>query len=382
MIVSFKTSLDPDDSARWIEFWTTSSHAHPEQHPWYGMMEQAEGRRPLFVLGEESGAIHALALLSMKPRWSHGRCSVEVLCRRGPVFNDPQAGRELLQAIIQRLTPLWVGSLRVSSDWLYPDAARAEAMLRELGFAPYGTSPRSETGRVDLTVDPDALMATFTSSTRRDIRLAERRGIEVRPVSAPADMLAAHACLAATQRRMALARVSFRQFEAYCQGSAGAGSIGVLLGAFCGDELLGEIAVAYSPHAAYAKMYSVDAGRARRHSNISVGPLLWWHAFLWARERGCDCFDVEGSVSRLDPSDPRYEISNFKRRFSPEPVERLGEFIRVFNPALHQLDRLATRVSTLWKKCVMLACAPKRPRRGHSDIRTLVSPSPTLSSPA
>lgn len=383
MNISFQTSLAPDDKARWVQYWLQSRHAHPEQHPRYAAIEHAMGRRPLYVIGEEAGHIRALALLSLKPWMRDWHYSMEAICRRGPVFDEPWAGRELLLGIVQRLSQLRVGSIRISSDWIFPGAARAEVMLREMGFVPCDSGgARAATGRIDLRIDPDDIFAGFSSSTRREIRLAGRRGIEVRPVKHPGELHAAYHCLIASQRRAGLMRVSKRQFDTYYHALVQSSSLGTLLGAFSGDELLGELAVTCSPSVAYPTMYSIHPARARRHANVSVGPSLWWQGLLWARERGCGWFDVEGSVARFDPSDVHYEISNFKRRFNPEPLERLSEHVLVCDPSLHRLDQMTRAGATLWKKVVKWLHKPAHLRRGHSDVRAVTTRPPPVPTPA
>ena len=378
MNIRFEQQLSTSDESRWIEFWRNSYHGHPEQHPLAAMRERGRGRTPLFVLAEVGERICAVALLSIHPLGSHLRLSAEVICRRGPVFDDPVYGRAIIEAIYGKARALRAGSVRISPDWTYPEAGVASAMLDESGFHPVDESTAVETGRIYLRLPAEDILAGFSVSTRKDIRLMERRGMTVRSITSDSDLGNAFRCIQFNQRRVGMTRTSMREFRMLHKYILASHDHGILLGAFREAQLLGVLAVMWSPRVAYPILYAVDAREARAFSNASVGPMLWWQAMLWARDRGCAWFDVEGSCTQRNPSHHLFEVAQFKNRFHPEQITRMNEYERVCHRGFHAAHVVVRKSGHVGKKFIALLLRPWRIRRGQSRPRI---PAPLLAAP-
>ena len=97
--------------------------------------------------------------------------------------------------------------------------------------------------------------------------------------------------------------------------------------------------------------YVVDDKSAKENRiNITIGVPLFWNAFQLAKEKGCEQFDLEGSVDIDDSSDPLYRVNQFKRRFNPTPVERLNEHIYICNKTINKCFMLMTIYSKIKTK--------------------------------
>ncbi len=362
-------TLGAGERDAWERFWTTSRHSHPRQHHAFAEVEAAKGRRPLFARAEEGGRPVAIALFSVRPVLPGGRLSAEAVCVRGPVFDDPAAGRALIDAVASEMRDALAGSIRLSPYWLYPEADDVAAMLRDAGFSPSADTPRDASGLVDLARGEDEMLASFSTSTRKEIRLAERRGVEVRPLVRGPETDAAFACLLTHRRDRGLPPVPRREFDGMFDQVLSGGDLGVLLGATHAGRLLGVISVIASVSTAHPAHYSIDAAACRDLSNLSIGPALWWSALRWARDRGCAHLDVEGNVVPLDPSHRRYEYENFKRRFAPRAVDRLGEHVLVCNAAADSLHRGAAGLARLRRRAA-LGWREMLTREPHGTSRT------------
>jgi hypothetical protein len=373
--VTIAESLSDETRAAWERFWRTAKHAHPRQHFVLGGVETAKDRRTLFFTAERDGALVGVAALMVRSLLPGRRAPGEANCLSGPAFDDLDVGREFVREIVARLRALSVGRVRLSPAWYYPDAEPVRAMLQELGFVPLDASPRRQTGLVDVTRTPDEIIASFTTSTRRDIRQVERKGVVVRPLTEASECALALQSFAALRARRGLAPIDRREFEDTFERVLRHQDLGALLGAWKDSQFLGAITLYRSTSTTHVSHYAVEAGLGRELSNMSIGPILWWQACLWAKAKGCGHLDVEGGVKADDPKSPMFEIENFKRRFAPQPVERLDEHVLVCNPLVWAFHRGAIRLANgknkmraAWQR--LFTGGP----RGRSRARTETGP--------
>jgi peptidoglycan pentaglycine glycine transferase (the first glycine) len=375
VIVEMSDGLDDVRRAEWAAFGRRARHAHPRQHADMGEIERAKGARPLFATARTDDGVAGVALVSVRPLLPGGFLSAEAVCVRGPTFDDPAVGRALLATIVEHLARRHVGRLRVAPHWTYPDADAVASVLADMNFAPVDEA-RDPTGWVDLSRGEDEILASFSSGTRKEIRLADRRGVEVRPLATEFDAASAFDLFAARRRAKGLSPVRRSELDTTFREVWSTGDSGVLLGAMKDRRLLGALAVLRSSSLAHPSLYAVDPEAGRETSNLNVGAALWWRAFLWAKAQGCAHLDVEGNVLPLDPSHPRYEYENFKRRFRPAPMERLGEHALVLDPVVWTIARQASRAPHLARRVVASATRLfQRGPRGVSAVRPLF-PSP------
>lgn len=62
------------------------------------------------------------------------------------------------------------------------------------------------------------------------------------------------------------------------------------------------------------------------YRNYMANYLIQWEMIQWAKERGASCYDFRGISGNLSEEDPLYGLYKFKKGFSPEFIEYLGEF--------------------------------------------------------
>jgi len=138
--VEFHHSLTPDQEAEWTRFWATCQHSHPRQHVVFGQVERAKGRTPIFVMARQGASLVLVGLFSIRPHWWLGGASLEAVCQRGPIFDDPKHLAASISPIVSGFAQLNVGTLSVSPRWEAPAGAAVESILRKGGFALRWTS--------------------------------------------------------------------------------------------------------------------------------------------------------------------------------------------------------------------------------------------------
>ncbi len=196
------------------------------------------------------------------------------------------------------------------------------------------------TGLVDLRPTEDTILAGFQSSMRRNIRLAFRRGLEVRVGRTEADWQDFYALLSETAERDGFGIHTWPYF-ATMRDTLEAGGIATLfLAEHAGKPLGSLLLTAYGGTATYLFGASATAGR-----DLRIGHGLQWHAMCWAKEHGCHTYDLWGMPATANPDDPMAGVYRFKRGFSP----------RIVNYAPTVVAALDARRFWVWNKLAPLA---------------------------
>jgi len=230
---------------------------------------------------------------------------------RGPVmdgarpsaFESSLASLELLArrrgCLVLKLEPeLW------DADRLW-----AGEVLRRRGWRP--GSPVQFRNTVSLSIEREdaALLAGMKPKTRYNVRLAERRGVDVRPAS-DADLDTLYDLYRRTAVRdgfIVRPRTYYRELWSSLRQ---ADMATVLIAWHEGAPLAGLVAVAYGRTAWYLHGASADTGR-----DLMPTYLLQWRAMQWARARGCTTYDMWGAPETEDENDPMHGVLRFKLGF-------------------------------------------------------------------
>jgi lipid II:glycine glycyltransferase (peptidoglycan interpeptide bridge formation enzyme) len=196
------------------------------------------------------------------------------------------------------------------------------------------------TGVTDLTVGPKALLEQMKSKTRYNVRLAAKRGVQVREGGVE-DLEAFYALYAETARRdgfLIRPAAYYRQtWEAFlrAQGEAENSAGGALLLAEHADEampLAGLFLLRYGAIAWY--FYGASSDRRRRDM---PNHLLQWEAMQWALRQGCTTYDWWGAPT--DPDDPQdgmQGVWGFKEGFGAQVRRQVGAWDFAARPLLYR----------------------------------------------
>lgn len=211
------------------------------------------------------------------------------------------------------------------------------AALQRRGWQP---SPEQiqfrNTALLDLTAGEEALLAAMKPKWRYNIRLAERRGVQVR-VGGPADLPTFYALYAETGQRDGFIVRPFEYYrqtwERFMQPAEGeAPWAALLLAEVEGDAVAGLILFGFGGTAWY--MYGASSERQR---NLMPNHLLQWEAMRLAAGRGCAIYDLWGAPDVLEESDPMWGVWRFKEGFGAQFAPHIGAWDFPASPLLYRL---------------------------------------------
>ena len=242
-------------------------------------------------------------------------------------------GRRLaeLARLIGDTIPRDVMVLRFDPPWRLGDELSTEAALTVLARAGFRL-PRVRvqvptTVIIDLTAPEEEMLSRMKSKTRYNVRLAEKRGVEVEAIAAVEALQSSmlrdwYDIYRATARRD---QISIHPFAYYEKLLAVAGRersdlrLRLYLARHEGD-LLGGIIVGYCGRMA-TYLYGASADVKR---NLMAAYGLQWRAMRDARAAGCTSYDLFGIPPTDDPKHPMSGLYRFKTGFGGAVVRRPG----------------------------------------------------------
>lgn len=289
-------ALDPDDMARWTAFLSGHSASHPRQDIRFAPVMAATGLTPVDAMNVSSAGLRAVALIGLRPHgaWS-GRWR-EALILSGPVGED-DAILDLLDDLAGHPFFSRVGALRITPYRLDEKAEALDRRLAGAGWRPTEATPFRNTGLIELASPPESILSRFSKSARREVRRAERQGIEVRAVASEAEARLFFGSLARLARRRGLPVIGEDEWQSGWPEIHGDPTIGIILGAWKGDIFLGGLRIYRSTHTAHVRQFTTETKALKSLGNLRLAPLLWWSGMAWARAQGCQQFAVsDGDV--------------------------------------------------------------------------------------
>ncbi len=352
---------NPDEDAAWDAFVEQVPWGHLLQTARWGRFKSAFGWEVRRVVVEDDGRLITGAQCLIR-RLAIGSAAY---VPRGPVAapDDHATLSALLPALHSVARDVGAVFLKLEPPW--EQDAPGAAWLTTQGFRPDAPTvqPRA-TIVVDLTAEPEEILARMKSKWRYNIRLAGRKGVTVRPATEE-DLSAFYELMQVTSRRD---RFPIHTAEYYAEAwrrfvPSGHGVL--LLAEYEGELLAGIMVFAYGDAAIYLYGASSD-----RHRNRMPNHLLQWEAILWARSRGCTAYDLwgipnevwdtqyavrstqyedreqkAGSKDRGAGTGNLWGVYRFKEGFGGRVVRWVGAFDYVYRPSLYWLGaRLLPRL--------------------------------------
>lgn len=198
---------------------------------------------------------------------------------------------------------------------------------------------------LDLEKPEEALLAAMKPKWRYNIRLAEKKGVEVTREGAEA-LDHFYALYLETARRdgIAIHPLSYyRQlFEAPRDDST---DLSVWVARYDGKPIAAIITLFHGGRATY--LYGASSGE---HRNLMPAYALQWKAIEAAKAAGCADYDFFGIPPDDSPDHPMAGLYLFKTGFGGDIVHRVGSIDYPVAPLVYGLFRFAEKARLLWFK--------------------------------
>lgn len=170
----------------------------------------------------------------------------------------------------------------------------------------------------------EEIMAAFHSKTRYNIRVAQKKGVEI-SLGSREDLKEFTQIMIETGLRDGFVVRSQEYFERMYDVMGE--HLRLYLAKLDGKMIAGTLAIYYGDKVWY--LYGASANHGR---NAMPNYLLQWEMIRWAIEKKCRIYDFRGVSGDLDESNPLYGLYRFKKGYGGKLTEFVGEFEMVYQP--------------------------------------------------
>ncbi len=236
------------------------------------------------------------------------------------------------RAIFIKIDPEVVRSWGLDYERVSPLGAAVMRDLSGRGWLPSDEQIQfRNTVELPLEATEEQLLAAMKQKTRYNIRLAERKGVTVRP-GGTADFPTIVEMYHETAARDGF---TVRPSAYYLDGWTAlfeAGMAQPLVAEVEGHAVAAVILVRFGDRAVY--MYGASRSEARERM---PNHLLQWEAIRWAQSQGCKVYDFWGAPDEFTEDDRMWGVWRFKAGFNGEVVRFIGAWDYPARPMLYRL---------------------------------------------
>jgi lipid II:glycine glycyltransferase (peptidoglycan interpeptide bridge formation enzyme) len=322
------------------ETWNTALTSLPLAHvlqTWeWGQFKSRHGWTPSYLLWNDQDRPTAAALVLRRQISRLPFCVMYV--PKGPAMDYADA--PLVNPVLSDLERLARRShaifLKIDPD-LNPHPLPREASLpgrREWHESAEQIQFRN-TMEIDLRRSEDELLAAMHQKTRYNIRLAQKRGVTVRPGTL-ADLELLYAMYDETARRDQFIIRPLDYYRDAWGSFIEAGLAQPLISEVEGVPIAALILFNFAGRAYYFYGMSRDLHRDKMPNH-----LLQWEAMRWSRAQGCAVYDLWGAPDDLVESDPMWGVYRFKQGLGGQFVQHIGARDYVASRPLYWLYTIA-----------------------------------------
>lgn len=240
---------------------------------------------------------------------------------RGPLLADPGLAPRFVGELTGLASRLGVRHLTVQPPI---GGENLEPVLATAGFFPGAASVAPDaTLVVDIAGDDDEILGAMSAQTRYNVRLSQRRGLQLREGDAT-DLAAFHHLLERTARRQGFEPYPLDYYRALWDQLAPGGHLHLFLLELSGEIVSAMLAVTFGDTVTNKlAVWSGEHGRHRPNEG------LYWTVMQWGRLHGFLRFDLEGIprpaaeailTGAEIPEKYRGSVASFKLGFGGTPV--------------------------------------------------------------
>ena len=316
---------------RWNDALRQLPYAHILQSWEWGEFKRVTGGWSIERLAfERDGAVVAIASLATR---TMGPLKVMVVSK-GPAldYSDIDLAREVFDELARRAKGFGVIWLKIDPDIIAATGLPASAderqdergnqvinLLKSGGWRFSDSQVQfRNTLTIDLSLSEDELLAAMSGNTRRKVRLAQKKGVEIRPATVE-DLPLLYQLYRVTGERDKFLIRPLEYYQRAWREFMSAGLAHGLIAEYRGQALAHVILFHFGRKCWY--FYGASSNEERgRMPNYA----LQWEAIKWAQAQGYAVYDMWGAPDVFDESDRMWGVYQFKRGFRGQLVRHIG----------------------------------------------------------
>ncbi len=182
----------------------------------------------------------------------------------------------------------------------------------------------------------DEIFNNFHSKTRYNIRLATKKGVEIRE-GKKEDLKDFHKIMIETGERDDFIIRPLSYFEKMYD-SLGANHMKLLMAYHENTPIAGIVPIMYGN-----KVWYLYGASSNKHRNLMPNYLLQWTMIKEAIEKKYDMYDFRGVSGVVDETHPQYGLYRFKKGFNAEFTEFIGEIYIEYKPLVNRMYKVAEK---------------------------------------
>ena len=180
--------------------------------------------------------------------------------------------------------------------------------------------------RLDIRPSEQELLNNMHSKTRYNIRLAKKKGVQIRKAVNNEDLRKFYDILIETAERDQFLIRGYEYFEMIWDNMFANGWAEIFLAEWEDKTIAATLALIMGEKAWYLYGASIN-----QYRNVMPNFLIQWEMICWARERGCTLYDFSRGFRYLDESNPLYGLFKFKKGFNGDFTEFVGDWDTVYS---------------------------------------------------
>ncbi len=190
----------------------------------------------------------------------------------------------------------------------------------------------------------EEIMASFHEKWRYNIRLAARKGVEVK-IAGREELESFEKIMRETGERDGFITRGLSYFERMADELGE--HMRLYMAYYEGKPIAGTIAILYGN-----KVWYLYGASSNEHRKVMPNYLLQWEMIKWSIEEKCDIYDFRGVSGDISEDNPLYGLYKFKKGFNGEFTEFCGEFEIIFKPFVNKSVDVAKKVYRKVRKLV------------------------------
>ena len=337
--------LAEKDRQAYKEFLENHDRCNFQQSPEWAKVKGNWKNEVIISKDKKGNIVGALSVLIRKvPIWGN-----LLYASRGPICDIHD--EEVLKDLMDGLKELGKKYKAFTIKW-EPDVKSDDSTFREI-VAKSGFKIKDDAKDFNEGIQPryvfrldikdkteDEIFSAFHSKTRYNIRLATKKGVEIREGTRE-DLKDFTKIMEITGKRDNFLTRPLSYFEKMYDELA-PNHLKLMMAYYEGKPISGIIDIIYGN-----KIWYLYGASSNEHRNLMPNYLLQWEMIKYSIENKKDMYDFRGVVGIVDESHPQYGLYRFKKGFNAEFTEFIGELYINYKPLTYKMYKITEK---LYKK--------------------------------